>query len=422
MPTSLMELSAAGVSKTYDWVLIYIIALVVIVPRQFFHIAYWSRNKSVALFLFVLLFLAAYSVLYVGVEQKVVIRVLRNYLFFLILIPFLNLPLQDFSKTLRLLVYATSVASLLYCLQPILGQSILTGGPLEGLSQTAGLARFYNLPFLLIPVIYLLFTKNEQLNVRFYLPLLGINLMAVVFSQHRNLLLTLVICYFLYLLVSGRLKLKSVLVYGIITAGLFIGVDAYFENRFSKGILELTDSAKEVTPYYLYSTNISEVSTTEFRRLHFLERFYYAQEKVSTSLFGLGFLTEDSWLVNKLAFNIGLTSEYGEVAQVDTSDIAWSVFVIHFGIIGTLALLYLYIGYAYKFFQMRQEEYCKVGLLYIVTLLIISLYGVEIITPHAITFLMFMAAYLYAVKYSLDKQQLVHTSLNHNFSKPLLKV
>jgi hypothetical protein len=404
VPANLMELSPAGVSKTHDWVLLYIGAILVIAPRDFLSLESWSKNKPVGVFLLTLLFLAAYSILYVGVEQTVVIRVLRNYLFFLVLIPFIQLPKEDFSKTLRLLVYATTVASALYCLQPFLGMTILNGPPLEGKENMEGLIRFYNLPFLLVPVIFLLFSRNKDLGVKFFGLLLAINLLAMLLSQHRNLLMTILLCYFIYLLISGKLQLKNVLVYGTLAAGLFIGVDTYFDNRFSKGIVELSESTKDVTPYYLYSTNISEVSTTEFRRLHFLERFYYAQEKVSTSLFGLGFLTEDSGLVDKFSFNIGLTSEYGEVAQVDTSDISWSVFVVHFGIIGTIILLSVYISYAFRFIQMRRYEYCKVGLLFTITLLIISFYGVEIIMPYSVTFIMFLGAYWHNISRTEENQ------------------
>ncbi|GGG12435.1 hypothetical protein GCM10011323_16110 [Pontibacter amylolyticus] len=184
------------------------------------------------------------------------------------------------------------------------------------------------------------------------------------------------------------------------------GIDVYFDNRFSEGLLELLEPPKDITPSYLYSISSSDISTTEFRRLHFLERFYYALESTDKSLFGFGFLTEDSWLVHELSFNIGVASEYGEIAQVSTSDISWSIFVVHFGIIGTLAVFLFYLGFATKFYLMRKYEYCKVGFLYIIALVLTSFYGIDIILPHTISLLVFIVSYWYSCKYSEESKDI----------------
>ena len=405
VPSSFLELSAIGVSKPHDWVLIYALIIMVLFPVVFLDVKVWKEVDGIQYLLFTLVFLTAYSAIYVGVETQVTIRVLRNYLFFILIFPFLQLSRVGFYRVLQLVVYFTSLASFLYCLQPLIGSAILSGAPVENALEAGavsrgagGILRFYNLPFLVVPTVFILFAGKSILNIKYHNALLLINLLAVVLSQHRNLLLTLICCSVFYLIIYRKINFGKVLSYGLMLSLLFIGVDIYFSNRFSEGVLELFSSSDQVTPYMLYSTNISEVSTTEFRRLHFFERFLYAQKDIWTSLFGLGFLTEDSVLVDRLSFTIGLTSEYGEVAQVDTSDIAWSVFVVHFGIVGTLALLYFYWSLTRLFLSKKDDVICKVGVLYLLSLIFTSFYSVSIILPQTFCLIVFLAAYCYKYK------------------------
>ena len=73
-----------------------------------------------------------------------------------------------------------------------------------------------------------------------------------------------------------------------------------------------------------------------------------------TLLFGFGFMSEGSdYTIGNFDFIVGLENdETGFVNQVDTSDIAWSVFVIRFGIVGTILYL-IYYFLLVKFFNSR---------------------------------------------------------------------
>lgn len=73
------------------------------------------------------------------------------------------------------------------------------------------------------------------------------------------------------------------------------------------------------------------------------------------SIFGLGFMAEGSkYTDNNFNFIIGLSDKTtDEIIQVDTSDIAWSLLILRYGILGTLMLLILY---TYLIFSMVKDK------------------------------------------------------------------
>jgi hypothetical protein len=88
-----------------------------------------------------------------------------------------------------------------------------------------------------------------------------------------------------------------------------------------------------------------------FRADNFFERYLETTETAVGTLFGLGFMSENThYTENHFNFIIGLEdNETGATTQLDTSDIAWSIFIIRYGIVGTLIYLalYAYVGVRY---------------------------------------------------------------------------
>ena len=88
-----------------------------------------------------------------------------------------------------------------------------------------------------------------------------------------------------------------------------------------------------------------------FGQSHFFERYMEVTETTIGTLWGLGFMAEGSrYTDNHFNFIIGLPNVQNEgTIQVDTSDIAWSIFIIRYGILGTFIYLLLY-GYTILYY------------------------------------------------------------------------
>src|SRR5690606_1093080 len=72
-----------------------------------------------------------------------------------------------------------------------------------------------------------------------------------------------------------------------------------------------------------------------YRLLHSLERLNYIMKDPVRTVRGIGYIHEDNFKVK--IFEIGLINkETQEIIQLDTGDIAWSLFLVRFGLLGTL--------------------------------------------------------------------------------------
>jgi hypothetical protein len=300
----------------------------------------------------------------------------------------------DYTKVFKFAVYVTSFTSLLYVLQPIIGTSILQMSSEQSVIDGDGVARYYNLPFLIAPVMFLLFFNSSSTGILFKNLLLAINASAILLSQHRNYIASVIICFLVFAWKSKTVKSTSFALYILLGIVGLVAVDGFFNNRLSKGLSELTESAisQRSTNKLISLSNVS--STTEFRTLHFAERFDYVNQDPLTFLFGIGLINEDAPEAQLLSFNIGAETEYGEVLQVYTDDIAWSMILLQLGVTGLLLLTAAHCSLFYQFFQGNHKDPLIVGgMLFVLFVLMTSFYGNMIIAPYAVCLLMLFCSY-----------------------------
>lgn len=90
---------------------------------------------------------------------------------------------------------------------------------------------------------------------------------------------------------------------------------------------------------------LDQESTLLFRFAHFYERFIETTETSIGSVFGVGFMSEGSkYTYNNFNFIVGLSDEKtNEIVQLDTSDIAWSLLILRYGIVGSIIFLSFYV-------------------------------------------------------------------------------
>ena len=404
IPVDLITLPAAGVSKPYDWVLIFTGLMFLFFPKLFLNQAIWKTYKNLKVFGAVLVFLLLYSIYIRGVEVSISIRVFRNFIFFLPIFLFTTIDKKAFEKIFGLIIYATTIASIFYCLQTITGKAILNtvGSDTVTVNDETPVTRFYNLPVFIYPVIFFFFFGKKVVNIKFYYVLMAINAIAIILSQHRNLLLAIICCYLLHLFLSQKIKPVKLVAYVVGAIIVFNIGDSLLGNRFSEGAKDLSHASVGVSPATINALNLSDLSTTEFRYYLVVERLQYVMLNPVTSMFGIGFLTEDSRKTQDLRFNIGLPDDENNVTQVDTGDVIWSVMVLQFGLFGILFFIFFYYYFLRIFYVFKKSVVPQIGILYIVILFITSFYGTAILQPYSTCMVVFIAAYTYVLNTSTN--------------------
>jgi hypothetical protein len=213
--------------------------------------------------------------------------------------------------------------------------------------------------------------------------LILINAVALIFSQHRNLIGLFLLANLIGFLLRGKQKLTAIITISVSSFVLLLIISNVLEDR-------LTDSMQEATAalhadYSVEGQNafvISQSNTTEFRIFHFLERFRFVLQEATTSLLGIGFVTEDDDIARTLPFNIGLTDDAGNVIQVSTGDIYWSILILHTGISGVIIYLLMFLRAIVFYAARAADTVAMIIFLYLLQLFCSSFYGMELIMAH----------------------------------------
>lgn len=398
IPVHWMTLPPMGVSKAYDWVLLFTGAVLLLRPHIFFGFSLWKNFWLLGIYMLFLVVALWYSIFVREIEVSVTIRVFRNFIFFISLFLFLPLQLADFQKIWRMVIYATTIASFLYCLQPFLHVLLLNQVSNDiAIEDIEPVVRFYNVPVFVCPVIFFLFFPKDIIPVKYRNIQLAINAMAILLSEHRNLIIAILLCAFLFLLINNRLKPANAIIYGLLSIGIFIAADNFLDSRLSKGMEDLGNASAQRRAVAFQDVTLSDLSTTEFRKLLFMERLHFVLKTESRSFFGIGMMTDDSKKAKALQFYIGVPDDYGNISQVANIDIAWASMLLQLGIVGTVIFILLHLFLVKAFWTQRKDMYMQTGILYIISLFISSLYGSVIVMPYTMCMIMLFAAYYFCL-------------------------
>jgi hypothetical protein len=407
IPVRLMTMPSMGVSKVYDWVLLFAGAIFLIRPQIFAKLYVWRHFKLLAIYGSFLLVALIYSIFVTEIEVPVAIRVFRNFIFFISLFLFLPLSLQDFEKIWRLVIYFTTIASVFYCLQPFTHIGFLNMVISDLASMAYNPVRFYNVPVFICPVLFFLFFQKHTFNIRFRNILLAINILAVLLTQHRNLMITVLLCFFLFLVMNKRLKLGNAVVYCMLGAGILFAADDFMDKRLSKGMEDLGNVSVARQAAQFHSVSLSDLSTTEFRKLLFMERLRYVWKDETRCFFGIGLITDDSKKAKRLRFYIGAPDDDGNISQVANIDIAWAGMLLQLGILGTVIFILLHLFLFNNFFSKRQDAHMQTGIFYLVSLFITSIYGSVIAMPYTMCMTMLFTAYYFKITYGRYEAEMI---------------
>jgi hypothetical protein len=258
--------------------------------------------------------------------------------------------------------------------------------------------RFYNVPVFITPVIFFLFFPKHLVPVRYRNLQLTINVVALLLTEHRNLIIAIVLCLLLYMFINNKIKLTNAIVYGALSTVLLMVADEYMGQRLSKGLEDIgNSSASQRQAIAFQDVALSDLSTTEFRKLLFMERLHYVSKTNTRSVFGIGLMTDDSKKAKSLRFYIGIPDDDGNVSQVANIDIAWASMLLQIGIVGTALFILVHLVLIKDFWTKRKDMYLQTGILYIVSLFVSSLYGSVIAMPYTMCMVMLFAAYYFCI-------------------------
>lgn len=401
VPVNLMILPKLGISKAYDWVLLFTAIIFFLQPKILLVSPVWKHFKMLIVYGLVLVVLFCYSVFILDIELAVSVRVFRNFIIFIVLFLFIPLLLTDYQKIFRLIIYATSIASVLYCMQLVLETGLLNRITSD-LNTTEGnevITRYYNVPVFVYPVIFFLFYSKHVFFIKYRTLLLCINMLAVLCTQHRNLVVAVALCYFLFLVMNNRIKIQYAVIYLLFGVGLFVGADSLMDQRFSKGLENISQLSLNTSDIKFRNVALSDLTTTEFRKLIFVERLDYLLKDETRSVLGIGLITDDSQEARSLKFYIGSPDDEGNISQISNIDIVWASMLLQLGLSGTLIFVLVYTSLFKRFYAQRTDGYMQVGMLYLVSLFITSFYGSMIAMPYVTCLIMLFAAYCHRLSW-----------------------
>lgn len=158
-------------------------------------------------------------------------------------------------------------------------------------------------------------------------------LSPILLNMKMTYAISIISIYVVYFIVSSHWSLARKVFASIgliVSIVIFFSFATSFQERFLSMIKE-TDNIgqEEVTGNFSY------------RILHATERYDYIMREPETAIRGLGYVSETNF--KNGVFNIGLRDEdTNDIVQLNTGDIAWSLFFVRFGLLGLAVYLLMY--------------------------------------------------------------------------------
>lgn len=359
-----------GITKSIDFAFAYMIILFVYgLIRYDDYIPVNRITKLIAIYITFIIISIGISLLYYHICLTDIIRTSRAYFFVLSYFILRRLTKEEMTKLLKILFLVVLFQCCLFIIQAFTGIALLTGAE----SGRSGIiTRFYNIPLMLYFIVFYAIFYNPYEgwprivttvipSVTMFLPL------------HRSLMMAFIVCLLIgiYFKIGGIKKIMKYLPFLLILI-----LPIFLIVAKNTGERTLTDIKSVLNGEFLEvgdDFELDQESTFMFRMAHFFERFIDVTESNMGTIFGTGFMTEDSeYTYRNFNYQIGLTSDVtGDTVQLDTSDICWSNFIVRYGVIGTFLFIYVF----FSITSIYNRNIKSIGLpifLYMILLFIVS--------------------------------------------------
>jgi len=335
-----------------------------------------------------------YSKYSVSLGWKDIFLACRYLLFLPIYFLFRNISKSQLELLLKCLFNVTVFISFLYLLQILFDEFILVGHT-RATAQFLGITfpRYYNHPSMLYFFVFLSIYKNPHQGFFKYLTS-TVLICALLGAFHRNHTSFFFISIIIGIVISMP-KIRRIQIGTISLSLLLLGssflVYKLKDSRTFKDLNVIISG--DVIDIAETGFDFDDESTFTFRIAHLLERNQYLLENPQSMLLGAGLIPGNSdQIENLFDFKIGLISELtGEVDQVQTSDISYSVLILQLGYLGTFLYLLLLIYLAVFFYKHKNNKYALFSFLYLIFSFGTSFFSANLL--HPITYIMPLITY-----------------------------
>lgn len=306
-----------------------------------------SKLTSIVGFFYFFLFISfLIDMLFNNINIISIIKTSRHWIFLSSVWFFYYIPRKETEKLIWYLLNITFVISILLLIDFFTGWGILKQINLQqtasGLvSKRGAIPSTFTVFFIL-----LLFSNYFSLSTRRRYIYLSVLSAVLIVSMIRSWLIATLIGVFIVFIYNNNKNNKSnVLTIVFILSILLVGIvgNSFIKTRFLEGFTEIKNMNLE-----------GEVEGTfTYRIFHTVERLDYINSNFQFALFGIGNVTEEN---AKTDFQYGIRNENGNVAQLNTADISWSLIFIRLGYLGTIIYLIFLIKLIYFFKSLRKRN------------------------------------------------------------------
>ena len=385
VPESLFEIGP--ISKPIDFAVLYVVIISFvncISTRIPFRIQFDKVLKSLLAFggfFCVILFVNIYLFHVPLVE---IARTGRPFLLLLAFGVFYKLNTEEIDKLKRILFCVSIFLSLLFISQIIFKVVLLTGYVGGGKMTLGGItiSRLYNQPLLNYYFLFYAIYSNPW-EGKWKKISQVILIISFLLPMHRGFLLSFIIVILVGNLLISRsvsklLRTVTILSFFVLVLSPFL-IDLFTKNNVATSQEEIVEILVE--GFLDFDKSVAETNTIYYRLAHLYERISIVSSNAIYSIFGIGFMTDDSPLAANFDIIVGHYSyEREEWVLFTNLDIAWSTMFIRLGFLGTLVYLFFYSNLAWFFFKhLKQEKSAIVSLLFLLLMVLTSFTSIEII-------------------------------------------
>ena len=329
--------------NVYDSGLILYLALsVYLLSKNNFKLPKTPFSKYLKYFYSFLLISIVVDIIFNGIDLLSIIKTSRHWIFLTCIWIFYYIPGKEIKKLVDYLLYALVIISIIMLVEFFSGIQILIQQNTELLAPGVLIERGLLPSGIIMFFLFLLFSryyKFKSLTRYFFIAVFAA---VLINSLVRSWLFAAVLGIFLLFFLREKLKLKNLLAGIAIVAGivLIVYINPISKERFTQGFEDVQS----------FSIEGNAQGNFSYRILLAAERLNYVMKSYQYEIFGIGNITEYNF---HSTFYIGLRDASGRVIQLDTSDIAWSLFFLRLGFVGTLIYLIYYTKFLTTFYRLR---------------------------------------------------------------------
>lgn len=336
--------------KYYDFFLILLVVPIVklVVNRQSLLL---SKNDRVGKIILVIegFFLLSFVItVLLGIEEfSFAFKTYRNVWFLFIYFILIRIRHDDFKKAMELLFKISIILGIVFLLQ-IVGIELLSGGTEFDVSSGT-VSRMRNIPMMSVWAILVVILAKMKINRKIILLIMWTGILVL--SQHRGVMLSIIIALPFVMIMNGETKkiIKISVVFSVVVC-LFMPllIDRFSLKNSDSGLSMIEEIKKGLNFSKISSNDIENGQTFIFRSFLVKERCEYMWDRPINFLLGCGMMHEDSPSTQRrFKFTVGTkkidsNGYYSIQQQISTSDVAFLSWFMRYGFLMLVLLGWLY--------------------------------------------------------------------------------